>query len=241
MTQLPKNYISVRKNNEDFLIENREDDKNLRFWINYFPGWEQDTFSVFDKFLTADKVFIDIGGWIGTTAMYGSRKSKHVYSVEADKYALNDMNLNLKLNCKDNYTLVNKAIYHTNNIDIKFGKNKFLGNSQMNDSTSQIYGDNETSDQFEIVKTITLQTLLNEYNINPCDISLIKVDIEGGEEYILRDLYDLHTRYNVPLYVSFHYTWWKDQNLDRFKFLTASQKQSICANPFTSLVFSNSK
>ena len=32
--------------------------------------------------------------------MYGSRKSKHVYTVEADNKSFNDMMINLKTNCR---------------------------------------------------------------------------------------------------------------------------------------------
>lgn len=236
VSHIDRTYSKIYKNKEFFFIENKTGDPNLHFWKNIFTNWENETFDVFDKLLDKNKIFIDIGAWIGTTSMYGSRKSKHVYCIEADNKAFNDMASNLKINCENNYTLINKAIYNINDNDIKFGKNKFLNNSKMNDSTSQIYNDNETSDEFYLIKTITLQNIIETNNINPTEISLIKVDIEGGEEYILNDLYDVYKKYNVPLYISFHYTWWKDKNLERFVFLTEIQKQNIIGNPFTSIL-----
>ena len=182
---------------------------------------------------------IDIGGWIGTTCMYGSRKSKHVYCIEADIKSYNDMVSNCKINCENNYTLLNKAIYDTDDIDVKFGKNLFLDNSKMNDSTSHIYNEDEVSNEYNTVKTITLNRILEIYNIDPNEISLIKVDIEGGEEYILNDLYNMYKEYNVALYISFHYTWWKDKNLKRFDFMTEEMRNNIENNPFTSIVFSS--
>jgi hypothetical protein len=110
----------------------------------------------------------------------------------------------------------------------------------MNDSTSQIYFDNESSDEFYEVKTISLERLIEKYAINPNDISLIKVDIEGGEEFIFQHLYDIKTKYGVPIYVSFHHSWWKNKNLDRFYFLTDSQKNLIVHNPFVSILFTPS-
>ena len=74
-------------------------------------------------------------------------------------------------------------------------------------------------------------------NINPNEISLIKVDIEGGEEFILNDLFILNAKYKMPLYISFHYDWWKDKNLNRFDFLTESQKNKIVTQPFCSILF----
>lgn len=241
-TNLVKNYIDdkylkINKNNELFLIENTENNNNISFWRDIYTNWENDTFDVFDKFLNKDKIFLDIGGWIGTTAMYGSRKSKYVYIVEADKKSLIDMHNNCKINCINNYELINNAVYNIDNYEIKFGKNKFLNNSKMNDSTSQIYDDSETSDEFYLIKTITIDSIFKKYNINPIEISLIKVDIEGGEEYILNDLFDIHKKYSSPMYISFHYTWWKDKNLERFDFLTETQKNNIINNPFISILF----
>ena len=109
----------------------------------------------------------------------------------------------------------------------------------MNDSTSQIYTEEESSDEFYSIKTVTLQSVIDNNNIKPNDISLIKVDIEGGEEFILNDLYNIHKTYNSPLYVSFHYDWWKDKNLNRFDFLTEHHKNNILNNPFISILFNS--
>ena len=169
--------------------------------------------------------------------MYGSRKSKHVYSVEADNYSANDMLVNLKTNCENNYTVINKAIFNIDNIEIRFGKNLHLENSKLNDSTSQIYSDDIITDNSYLIETITLESIIEKYQIDVSEISLIKVDIEGGEEHILNDLFIIHDKYNVSLYISFHYTWWNDKNLDRFPFLSNEDKHHIISNPFTSIFF----
>ena len=56
------------------------------------------------------------------------------------------------------------------------------------------------------------------------------IDVEDAikmEEYILNDLYDIHIKNNTPLYISFHYLWWNDKNLNRFIFLSEQQKKNI--------------
>jgi FkbM family methyltransferase len=234
LNNIENNYLKIYKNNELFFIENNNN-QNLYFWKDIYNNWENDTFKVFDKYLSKDKILIDIGGWIGTTCMYGSRKSKHVYSIEADIKSFNDMSNNLRNNCIENYTLINKAIYNIDNIKIKFGKNKFLENSKMNDSTSQIYNDIESSSDCYFIETITLENIINNYKINPYEIGLIKVDIEGGEENILDELISIREKYNLSIYISFHYTWWNDKNLDRFN-LTSEQKDIIVKYPFISLI-----
>jgi FkbM family methyltransferase len=233
MSNLEKDYTKIHKRGETLFIKNGLD--NLSFWENVYESWENDTFNVFDTYLRKDKIFIDIGGWIGTTAMYGCRKSKHVYVVEADNKSFSDLQINCSTNCT-NYTLIQRAIYNEDNVSMVFGKNKHLSNSKLNDSTSQLYTEIPSdSNDYYYTETITLRTLLKD--INPDDISLIKVDIEGGEEHILQDLYYYHSEHKLKVYVSFHYSWWTDKNLDRFSFLTPEQKVSIRKDPFISILF----
>jgi len=234
---IENNYLKIYKNDEMFLIENNLNDPNFFFWRDVYNNWEIDTFKIFDKYLAKDKIFIDIGSWIGTTAMYGSRKSKCVYSIEADNKSFNDLKINLEKNCINNFTLINKAIYNVDNAEIKFGKNLFLSNSRMNDSTSHIYRENDTSDEFYSTQTITIESIIKNYQIDHSEIGLIKVDIEGGEEYILEDLFNIRNKYNIPLYIRFHYSWWNDKNLERFEFLTDYVKNVIKNDPFVSLSF----
>jgi hypothetical protein len=82
-----------------------------------------------------------------------------------------------------------------------------------------------------------LNDILSQNNISYPDISLIKVDIEGGEEHILEQLLNMWNFHNVKLYVSFHYTWWSDKNLDRFGLLTNNNKKRIISEPFCSILF----
>ena len=258
---IENNYIKVHKNDEYFFILNDENDINLNFWKEIYTNWEVETFYQFDKLLSTDKIFIDIGGWIGTTCIYGSRKSKYVYVIEADKNSFNDMKKNIEINNKIiptnfsnisdinltdiNITLINKAIYNIDNIDIPFGKNRFISNSKINDSTSQIYHPsildlnnlNNLNDLTNSIKTISLESMIKEYNIDVNNISLIKVDIEGGEEFILNDLFILREMYNIPLYISFHYNWWIDKNISRFSFLTTDHINNIINNPFITILF----
>ena len=95
------------------------------------------------------------------------------------------MEENCLLNSK-NIITVNKVIYNVDDIDIDFGCNNYLNNSQLNDSTSQIHF-NSTNETSYKIKTITIKKIIENYNIKYHDISLIKVDIEGGEEFILED------------------------------------------------------
>jgi len=222
-------YLRIYKNDELFLIENNLNNPNLSFWKDLYSYWDNAKFEVFDKYLSKDKVFIDIGGRLAATSMYGSRKSKHIYSIEAYNSVLNDMENNMKVNCDNNYTIINKAIYNIDNKMVYFNKN-----------LRQIYlEDVVISKEYYMVETITLETIIKNYEIDVANISLIKVDIKGGEEYILNDLFDIYIKFGVPLCINFHYCMWNDKNLERFPFLSEYDKKDIASNQYASILFLN--
>jgi FkbM family methyltransferase len=234
LDNIEKNYLKIHKNNAIIFVKNDINNSNLNFWKNIYNDWENDTFEVFDNNLDKNKIFIDIGGWIGTTCIYASRYSKSVIVIEADKESFEDLKENSLIN-SNNIIFINKCIYNENDIDIMFGSNNHIENSKLNDSTSQICF-NYKKDSYKI-KTITIQQIINENNIKPDEISLIKVDIEGGEEFILEDLYNIKMIYNTKIYVSFHYDWWRNKDLNRFnKFLDEEKITKIQNYPFISLL-----
>lgn len=248
---IKENYHIIYKNDTSLLIpfvddpfdpslnKPRRNDPNLNFWIGIFPQWESDTFQVFDKVLSPDKVMIDIGGWIGTTCIYGSRKSKHVYVVEADPNSVRDLRLNCKINCT-NVTVIDRPIYHKDDVEVSFGPNKFRKDSKWNDSTSQITGVDVYTDSHNGInmRTVTLQKIIDDNKIDPKQISLVKVDIEGGEQHLLHDLYQLKEKYpTIKLYISFHHDWWTDKDLAPYKILTDYYKSMIWQQPFCSILF----
>jgi hypothetical protein len=74
--------------------------------------------------------------------------------------------------------------------------------------------------------------LIEFYKINPHEISLININIFGNEEAIMNDLYDIHTKYKIPIYIFIYYDLWKDKNIDRFVFLREIQKKNIIQNNY---------
>lgn len=230
------NYLHVFKRDVSFVVKK---DINLSFWTDAYPGWRNLEFDLFDNLLDSNKVFIDIGAWIGPISLYALFKSKHIVCVEADKDAYNDLCENLKLNSNNinDYTVIQKALFNRNDIHVLFGKNRFINGSRLNDSTSHIYMNNYINDECYLVKTITIHEILRSYNINSNDVSMIRIDIEGGEEFILNDLIDINKKYEIPVYINFHYDWWVNKDLNRFPFLNIEQKQQIISNPFTSILF----
>jgi hypothetical protein len=194
------NYLQVRKNEKLFLIKN-SDPQSLSFWRDTYSSWENEMFEVFNKYLTKDKVFIDIGKWIIPTSLYASRKSKRVFGIEYG-YDSSDSDI-MKDNCS-NYTLIPSQL------------------SQLSQSSHSLLE--------------TLETLLKDGS-SASAASFIRVDIQGKEEDILSDLYDIHIKYKATLFINFNYMKWNDKNIDRFQFLTLRAKDIIKAYPSCYILF----
>lgn len=191
---IESNYLKVTKNKETFFIENKPD---MYFWRYIFSDWELELHCIFDKYLSSDKVFIDIGESFGVSAMYGSRKSSFVYSLELPEKLIDEPGTNMKDNCKNNY----KLIFTNYN------------------------------------SSFSLKNFMISENINDAEISLVKINMLGGEENILENLYATHKQYNITICLVFHYYKWLDKNLDRFSFLTDVDKQKIQEQPMAKIIF----
>ena len=215
--------------------------------------WEHETFRIFDYFLNKDNTLIDIGGWIGMMAIYGGLLCNKVYSIEPDVEAIDDFKKNLEINNLTNCEICEKPIYNTLT-KLYFGPNANNNSQILNDSTSQVKVHKVNDKDYE-VDTITFDNFMAEYNIEVDKIGLIKIDIEGGEEFIIQDVFSYFTGDNKPpIYLSFHYCWWKTQNLENFidlfskyKFMYAEEKvitlnqivDTVNRSNFVSILFSD--
>jgi FkbM family methyltransferase len=198
--------------------ENNEKIHNFNWFVDVLKSqkWEPFTFEVFDKLKNENKVAIDIGGWIGPTTIFLSKKFKEVVTIEADIVAFESLTKNLKDNFCENVTLHNKAFHNSNTNSIFFGVNSFQFEPIFGSSTSQTKTQSDDNTDYEI-ETINIFDILKE--VDPNDIGLIKVDIEGGDEDVFEELILVGSKYGWKIWISFHYGWWKDKNVDRFTYL----------------------
>jgi FkbM family methyltransferase len=165
---------------------------NKSFWKNAFiNGWEQSTYNFLFKYLNPNKIFIDIGSWIGPVSLIASQNSRHCLCFEPDEIAYNEFKSNIQINNIKNISLEKLAV--SNRKQITLGANE-LGTSVTSNfnSTNQF-----TSD------CISLENIFRKYNLSENDISVIKIDVEGHECELLQDEFLLNL--NLPIHVSFHY------------------------------------
>ncbi len=126
-----------------------------------------------DKALTEDKVkwIIDAGANIGLAAIYFSEKYPNatIISIEPNKgnFALLQKNT---LNYK-NVICLNAALWH---------KDEDLHISNMDEKSAGFMIESKTDSVVDIIKSVTISQLLDQYNID--EVSILKIDIEGSEK-----------------------------------------------------------
>jgi len=141
------------------------------FWPGFADGsWEPSTFKIFDKFLTPESTMLDIGAWIGPTALYAAKRAKKIFAFEPDPIAFFRLCENLDLNNAENVIPYPVAV-SSEWAGIPFGPKTGYGDSM----SSQIWAKNSDVK----VPAISFEGLVGE--IKP---DFIKIDIEGGEKFI---------------------------------------------------------
>lgn len=211
----------------NFDYQANKDIKCLDWFLPLFRNgsWEPETFEIFNYVKCSNKAAVDVGAWIGPTSIWLSNNFKYVISIEPDIVAFNALEKNLQNSGCSNVKTINRPCY-SEEIDVVFGTNEYNKNFEaegLGSSTSQIKKLKNNIDD-RIQKAITLQHLKSYDFFN--DISFVKVDIEGGEENILNDLFEYAKAYKWKLYISFHCNWWKRKDIYSYRelFNTANKR-----------------
>jgi FkbM family methyltransferase len=160
-------------------------DKNdINSWAPFFEVFIKNSYeSELVKF-EKDDIVVDFGANIGMFALFASKKSKKIYSVEP----LPETYINLQKNTQhlNNVTILNKAVYSKGG-NIEFNKNKVSG-------ASSIFNQ---QDNFETVtiETITFDDFVKQYNLDR--INYLKVDIEGAEFDLFENMDENYLQNNI--------------------------------------------
>lgn len=127
-----------------------------------------------------DGVIVDIGANIGAFSLYAaSRGTKKIYAYEPNSEAYSCFLKNIHENDLQDVIIPFRRAVSGN--DDKTAKIPLASNPH---SRIQNYTNGETCEGFELVKTISLKTILKENSIDHVD--LLKMDCEGMEYDIVR-------------------------------------------------------
>ena len=192
--------------NDEFSSKIVKLNDNLYYYNGYYLPVNQFDSSVFftrygiDKLTTLDSVrnkhIIDAGGYVGDTALlFSSYTDKNIHVFEASPSNMDIIRETIRLNHLDNIVPVSKALGE------KSGTARFsLGERNSCNSLVERPGYNYP-DHIE-VPVVTLDDYVRE---NDLEIGLIKVDIEGGEQQLLRGAVEtIRTQHPILLISIYH-------------------------------------
>lgn len=184
----------------------REPGGRGHFWDRVDAGeWEPHTFSVLRRFLRRNASSIDIGAWIGPTALYSAHLSRYVHAIEPDPIAYAELAANAAANpmLHDRLRLHPLCVAaHTAPVELYAGGMYHSGNSAFGDSMSGILPAHDGQPS-NVVNGIQLCEFIETHGIDDC--GFIKMDVEGGEYRLIPGLWRDLSAFGMPtLYVSFH-------------------------------------
>lgn len=192
--------------NDEFSSKIVKLNDNLYYYNGYYLPVNQFDSSVFftrygiDKLTTLDSVrnkhIIDAGGYVGDTALlFSSYTDKNIHVFEASPSNMDIIRETIRLNHLDNIVPVSKALGE------KSGTATFsLGERNSCNSLVERPGYNYP-DHIE-VPVVTLDDYVRENNI---EVGLIKVEIEGGEQLLLRGAVEtIRTQHPILLISIYH-------------------------------------
>ena len=192
--------------NDEFKSKIVKLNDNLYYYNGYYLPVNQFDSSVFyskyaiDELTTLDSVrnkdIIDAGGYVGDTALlFSSYTDKNIHVFEASPSNMDIIRETIRLNHLGNIVPVSKALGE------KSGTATFsLGERNSCNSLVERPGYNYP-DHIE-VPVVTLDDYVRE---NDLEVGLIKVDIEGGEQLLLRGAVEtIRTQHPVLLISIYH-------------------------------------
>lgn len=178
----------------------------LNFWTAVSDGrWEPDTFRLFDRVLMPTWRFVDIGAWIGPTALYAARKVASVDAYECDPVALSLLRRNIAVNpdLAPRMTLFEHAVGDEDGFLRLFSQS--LGNSETSIYSNHQRG-NETKALGQSILTGVrdVRSLFRDKGYASHEETFVKMDVEGAEFRILPRLAEVVGESRCVWNVSFH-------------------------------------
>jgi FkbM family methyltransferase len=171
------------------------DPESWRYWRFVDSGkWEPHTLRIYRAVLRKTDAYLDIGAYIGPTALYASRLCGTVYCLEPDPRNYELLLKNIRLNRADNIRTRQVGLYHENTT-LSLGNPAGLGTS----GSSLLYSGETTAVSIPVV---TFAEVLEHWHLSR--VRLTKIDIEGAEFDLLPRIADDVAAASDAVYLSTH-------------------------------------
>jgi FkbM family methyltransferase len=153
--------------------------------ILHFGFWEPNNSAVISHILEPGDVFVDIGANIGYYTLLGSGSvgtEGKVVAIEASRNIFEQLQENVALNGGSNIRLISRAVAD------QVGELPLYGGTRWNRGSTSTVAQQPDQQLEETVISVPLDSLLSDDEI--ARLTLIKIDIEGGEPAVLQRLLD---------------------------------------------------
>jgi FkbM family methyltransferase len=173
-------------------------------WGTIARGWEKDSLQSIHYFLSRagpKSVYIDFGSWIGPTVLYASKYAGQIYSLEPDPGAYRELYHNIHANPSI------AAKTYVENLCISDSTKPLTMYGHQGNSMSSLFESNEKDKPTRIswdVQCTTLDKFVESHDIEPASIGLIKVDTEGAEARIFKQLRPWILKHKPTMLLSIH-------------------------------------
>lgn len=177
-------------------------DAQPTFWAKVEAGlWEPETLAAIRTLLAAPGrapgFFLDIGAWIGATALFAAAEGARVRALEADPAALEQLRANLAVNP----ALAARIEVLPNALAPQTGSLRMGARRKPGDSMSSLLLADESEQTWDVEAITPAQVAASL----PHGIELlVKLDIEGGEYALLPAMGPLLARADRGMILSFH-------------------------------------
>ena len=174
-----------------------------KFWIRFNRGeWEPDLNRFFKKHVNSSKTVLDIGAWQGASLFTVlSQRPKSVIAVEANPESFSLLKTNLMFNNLDESVDIHQCC-----IADKTGGEVPFGPMDSHVEHSCINGIGGRGFR---VQTISFTDFLGKLYLS--DINIVKIDIEGGERFLIKGLMTLSNVPDTVIYLAVHPPFWPDK------------------------------
>lgn len=174
----------------------RLDPYHSKFWRRASAGaWEPETFAVLDAHLSDEADYLDIGAWIGPTALYAAKKARHVWAFEPDAAAFRHLAWNIELNGLRNISALPVALSDRSGIARMASFGGEAGDSMTSLLNAEAAGGTD-------VVTLDWADFARDADLSA--VSLVKMDVEGAEFGLLPALLPWLQAQRPALYLSTH-------------------------------------
>jgi len=178
------------------------------FWAQYDEGaWEPQTHDAINEYVTPGSTYVDIGAWIGPTVLWAAPLAGRIIAVEPDPIAVELLIKNPAPH--ENVEIIVGAVADHTGVAELAPHGEGFGSSMSRLAAGVNQSNVWDMNAKVVVSCWTLPDLFDVCNLE--GVSLVKMDIEGGERDVLPEVAPFLAEQGIPFLVSLHRSWWASE------------------------------